>query len=240
MNLNRLSLIGAASLCAALLSLGCPEKEVAPDPDVKTEEQLAQEAEAARIKEETTALQERASRLGEAAARIAGSVTRDGETVPGALESSIAAVQAKAADVEQLASALTGTSGETWDDAKNRLEAALAELDRAREAAAQAAADWSAREAEALAARADGKSPINPETGLIEGLDGGQYEQYLVSVTEKVQNILRGKGLYAGPADGVFDTPTLEAVGAFQEQESLQRSGVPSPMTRARLFSDDA
>lgn len=240
MNLNRSSLIGAATLCAALLFLGCPKKEVAPDPDVKTEEQLRQEAEAARMQEETVALQERAASLREAAASLAGSATQDGDTVPGALESSIATVQAKAADVEQLTSALAGASGDAWDGAKSRLEAALAELDQAREAAAQAAADWSEREAEALAARAGGKSPIDPETGLIEGLDGGQYEQYLVSVTEKVQNILRGKGLYAGPADGVFDTPTLEAVGAFQEQESLQRSGVPSPMTRARLFAGDA
>ena len=54
----------------------------------------------------------------------------------------------------------------------------------------------------------------------------------------KVQERLLGLGLYAGPADGTFCEPTLDAVGAFQEAQDLHVSGVPSPMTRERLFAD--
>lgn len=237
MTVRRVSWIGLAALCVALSSIGCAEKQAAPDPNAKTEAQLQQEAAAARMKEEATALEQRAAQMQQAARDVANEVAED---APGTLAASVETVRAKAAEVEQLTSALAEASGEGWDGAKARLEAALGELDQVRGAAAQAAAQWRDREAQAAAARADGKSPINPDTGLIEGLDGGQYEQYLVSVVEKVQLTLRRKGLYAGPADGVFDMPTLQAVGEFQAQESLQKSGVPSPMTRGRLFSDGA
>ncbi len=74
--------------------------------------------------------------------------------------------------------------------------------------------------------------------GLIIGLDGGTYQPYSTAVIAKVQGALAAKGFYKGEVNGVFDKETLNAIGAFQKQNGLTVSGVPSPSTRRLLFRD--
>jgi peptidoglycan hydrolase-like protein with peptidoglycan-binding domain len=73
-------------------------------------------------------------------------------------------------------------------------------------------------------------------TGLFEGLDGGEYDAYRVSLVSEVQRALREQGYYAGPADGYLGRPTMEALARYQEDHGLRPSGVPSPKTRAQLL----
>jgi hypothetical protein len=71
---------------------------------------------------------------------------------------------------------------------------------------------------------------------LIQGLDGGDYEPYAPRVIERVQEALRSQGLYSGEVNGLLDQATMEALGEFQKQHSLQVCGVPTPSTRRVLF----
>ena len=154
------------------------------------------------------------------------------------LEASIRDLDAKLEAPQQLLAELRGAQGDDWTRLRDRLLEAVGSLEQASQATANAVSEWKQREQAALVARSDMELPIVAKSGLIRGLDDGDYEPYLVSVVERVQRELRAKGLYAGPADGFFDVTTREAVGRFQEQAGLAVSGVPSPMTRARLFSD--
>jgi peptidoglycan hydrolase-like protein with peptidoglycan-binding domain len=72
--------------------------------------------------------------------------------------------------------------------------------------------------------------------GLIVGLDGGTYQPYSTAIVAKVQGALAAKGFYKGEATGVFDKETMNAIAAFQKQNGLTVSGVPSPSTRRLLF----
>ena len=72
--------------------------------------------------------------------------------------------------------------------------------------------------------------------GVIAGLDGELYEAYLPVTIERIQEVLRARGLYAGPVNGILDAPTMQAILAFQEASyALERSGIPSPRTRRLL-----
>lgn len=77
-----------------------------------------------------------------------------------------------------------------------------------------------------------------PVTGLVKGLDGGDYEAYLVSVVRDTQHALRKRGYYPGPVDGYLGQPTMEALASFQDDHGLSRSGIPTPETRKRLLSE--
>lgn len=228
-----------AVLILAMGAFGCGEEpaEQTPEAPAVDAEEQRRAAEAARRQEETAALAQRASGLEEEVASLVGGVG-SAQDLPAELGSRVATATAKAEEVRRLAAELEQQSGEAWEATQQSLETALGELESARSQAAAAVGEWQQKEAEAQAARSEGESPINPETGLIEGLDEGQYDQYLVSVVQRVQQRLRREGLYAGPVDGIFGRATLEAVGAYQESQELHVSGVPSPMTRARLFSD--
>jgi len=71
---------------------------------------------------------------------------------------------------------------------------------------------------------------------LIAGLDGALYEPYRAVTIERVQRIIKERGLYAGPINGILDTPTMKAIYTFQEATHiLQVCGVPTPRTRKML-----
>jgi hypothetical protein len=71
---------------------------------------------------------------------------------------------------------------------------------------------------------------------LIAGLDGELYEGYQPETIEHVQEALRERGLYGGPAHGVLDAPTMRALYVFQDASyGLQPCGVPTPRTRRLL-----
>jgi hypothetical protein len=71
---------------------------------------------------------------------------------------------------------------------------------------------------------------------LIEGLDGALYEPYRPAAIQRVQKALTGRGLYAGPMNGILDLPTMRSIYSFQEAtENLQRCGIPTPYTRKML-----
>lgn len=71
---------------------------------------------------------------------------------------------------------------------------------------------------------------------LVQGLDGELYPVYHAAAISRVQQVLRERGLYSGPVNGVLDTPTMESIYAFQEANYyLQRCGVPTPRTRKLL-----
>jgi hypothetical protein len=74
------------------------------------------------------------------------------------------------------------------------------------------------------------------EGKLVLGLDGGEYDPYSVSAVQEVQQALKTRGLYAGSISGVLDQATMQAIGEFQKNNSLQACGVPTPHTREMLL----
>jgi hypothetical protein len=74
---------------------------------------------------------------------------------------------------------------------------------------------------------------------LVPGLDGAEYDAYGRELIGAVQEALSREGIYTGPLNRVFDQPTTEAIGEFQEANDIHVSGVPSPVTRQRLLSDN-
>lgn len=227
----------SAILVASLALAACSKPEPAPVEDpAAAEEQRRLEEEKARRAEAVQALDNRLESL---EGSIQGLVdSAQSADLPSSLADSTAGLSAKLSEVKSLQAELSSAAGDAWETARQRLDAALGELESAASTATTAVSEWTAREQAALEARASAGSLIDPETGLLKGLDGGDYEPYKVSTVERVQERLRTLGLYAGPADGVFGAPLREAVGSFQEQEGLPASGVPSPITRSRLFAD--
>ena len=74
------------------------------------------------------------------------------------------------------------------------------------------------------------------EGDLILGLDGALYIAYDAATIKHVQSVMKERGLYAGPLNGVLDPPTMESIYAFQEAYPyLLRCGVPTPRTRKLL-----
>jgi Putative peptidoglycan binding domain len=71
---------------------------------------------------------------------------------------------------------------------------------------------------------------------LIAGLDGELYEPYRSVTIERIQRAIKERGLYAGPINGILDTPTMKAIYTFQQaNHNLQVCGVPTPRTRKML-----
>src|SRR5262249_40263211 len=52
---------------------------------------------------------------------------------------------------------------------------------------------------------------------LIAGLDGELYEPYRTVTIERIQRLIKERGLYTGPINGILDTPTMKAIYTFQE-----------------------
>lgn len=74
------------------------------------------------------------------------------------------------------------------------------------------------------------------EGQLIAGLDGSEYLPYSGRAVERVQDLLRTRGLYSGPVNGVLDPPTMNAIAQFQDAtNTLGVSGIPTPRTRQML-----
>lgn len=74
------------------------------------------------------------------------------------------------------------------------------------------------------------------EGDLIMGLDGQLYDGYNEETIRQVQSVMKNRGLYAGPVNGVLDPPTMESIYTFQEANKyLLRCGVPTPRTRKLL-----
>ncbi len=219
---------------AIVAGLGCAGEPKEPEPPAKTEAEIAAEAEVARRAAETTALSDRAAQLNNAIDQIGGD---GGAEMPAALEATLSQVEEAQDGVERLLAELGQASGDGWEAARSRLDAALSDLEATKNGATTAVSDWQARVAAALAMRESGGTRIDPKTGLIQGLDGGDYGQYLPSAIERVQQRLRDMARYAGPVDGHLGAATMQAIGEFQKEQELQVSGVPSPMTRSRLFA---
>jgi len=70
---------------------------------------------------------------------------------------------------------------------------------------------------------------------FIAGLDGALYDPYPPATIRRVQQALRRRGLYAGPMNGILDSPTMKSIYAFQQANNLQPCGVPTPHTRTML-----
>jgi len=71
---------------------------------------------------------------------------------------------------------------------------------------------------------------------LIAGLDGALYEPYRRVTMERIQRLIRERGLYSGPINGILDIPTMKAIYTFQEAtHTLQVCGIPTPRTRRML-----
>jgi len=74
------------------------------------------------------------------------------------------------------------------------------------------------------------------EGKLILGLDGQLYDAYDEATIRQVQSVMKNRGLYAGPVNGVLDPPTMESIYTFQEANKyMLRCGVPTPITRKLL-----
>jgi hypothetical protein len=74
------------------------------------------------------------------------------------------------------------------------------------------------------------------EGDLILGLDGALYVAYDATTIKQVQSVMKERGLYSGPLNGVLDPPTMESIYAFQQANPyLLRCGVPTPRTRKLL-----
>jgi hypothetical protein len=74
------------------------------------------------------------------------------------------------------------------------------------------------------------------EGDLIMGLDGELYVAYNEATIKHVQSVMKNRGLYSGPVNGVLDPPTMESIYMFQEaNEYMLRCGVPTPRTRKLL-----
>jgi len=73
------------------------------------------------------------------------------------------------------------------------------------------------------------------EGELIMGLNGELYPRYSATTIEHVQSVMKNRGLYAGPLNGVLDAPTMESIYKFQAAYYLLRCGVPTPRTRQLL-----
>lgn len=79
--------------------------------------------------------------------------------------------------------------------------------------------------------------PVQPD--LVRGLNGELYLGYLPTAIERAQRELRRTGFYDGPVSAVLDEDTQVAIARFQQVNELEMSGIPSPYTRAALYSDD-
>jgi hypothetical protein len=73
------------------------------------------------------------------------------------------------------------------------------------------------------------------EGELIMGLNGERYLPYSATTIQHVQSVMKNRGLYAGPLNGVLDAPTMESIDKFQTAYYLLRCGVPTPRTRQLL-----
>jgi hypothetical protein len=73
------------------------------------------------------------------------------------------------------------------------------------------------------------------EGELIMGLNGELYPRYSATTITHVQSLMKNRGLYAGPLNGVLDAPTMESIYKFQAAYYLLRCGVPTPRTRQLL-----
>jgi hypothetical protein len=74
------------------------------------------------------------------------------------------------------------------------------------------------------------------EGDLVLGLDGALYQAYNASTIKRVQSVMKDRGLYSGPLNGVLDPPTMESIYTFQKAiPYLLHSGVPTPRTRKLL-----
>jgi hypothetical protein len=73
------------------------------------------------------------------------------------------------------------------------------------------------------------------EGELIMGLNRELYPPYSATTITHVQSVMKNRGLYAGPLNGVLDAPTMESIYKFQAAYYLLRCGVPTPRTRQLL-----
>ena len=234
--------LSVIALAGALALTSCGDKKPeemktedktveAPKPSAKEREETKKDAPAQ--PKATDAAQKKLAEHKESVAKLRDRVDSRDYSAPKEIESSINELSKLVDESEQILANMERSSSKTQAD----LDAALKKLDDAIDTASKKLDEWSQREQAALKARENTKLPVDQDSGLIIGLDGGLYEHYKASQIEKAQQHLRELELYFGPVDGYFGKPTMDAIGAFQKQNSLQVSGVPSPMTRKYLYA---
>jgi hypothetical protein len=183
-------------------------------------------------RERRSAVEDASRRLSGLRQEVAG-VRAEAEPVWSSLDESlrgaVEGLERRVGDAERALSRLeAGTDG--WERARSETTTALDDL---REHVDRISADLEGQKRVLRARNEDERKPV---VGLFEGLDGGEYDAYLVSVVRDVQRALRERDYYDGPADGYLGKPTMEALARFQGDHDLARSGVPTPETRRRLL----
>ncbi|PQV64018.1 Peptidoglycan-binding (PGRP) domain of peptidoglycan hydrolases-containing protein [Abditibacterium utsteinense] len=78
------------------------------------------------------------------------------------------------------------------------------------------------------------KAPFNPKTAPVKWPTIRAGDDYAPRVAP-IQYLLRGRGFYKGPIDGVFGAKTLAAVKAFQRKNKLKADGVLGARTLPKL-----
>jgi DNA repair exonuclease SbcCD ATPase subunit len=204
------------------------------EPTVEQQEAERERQRARAREEKNAAAQELRERLGTLERRVSN-LRSDAEPVLDDLGESLrASLRSLADDLSQARSriqSLEESGIEGWESKRDAVEGSLGEA----EARIDRVAERLSGQKDVLARREKGREPV---TGEFTALDGGNYDAYRVSVVRDVQRALQERGYYPGPADGVLGKPTMEALARFQEEQGLAPSGVPSPMTRAKLLGD--
>jgi hypothetical protein len=184
-------------------------------------------------RERRSAVEDASRRLSGLRQDVAG-VRAEAEPVWSSLDESlrgaVEGLERRVEDAERALSRLEAAGTDDWERARSETTTALDDL---REHVDRISADLEGQKRVLRARNEDERKPV---VGLFEGLDGGEYDAYLVSVVRDVQRALRERDYYDGPADGYLGKPTMEALARFQEDQSLARSGVPTPETRRRLL----
>ena len=226
---------GAAALAAVLLVLGVAgmaacgggggEKATA----APTAEQAAEQAKAAEAARQLEARRQQLEQAKEAVAKIR---TEADTAVPVKDE----ALGKLMADLEQA----TAEAGSQLEG-----DGAAAALDRVSALEKQATARLDELKAQEQAARSELRalyesvvekgSPLPP--GVIRGFDGELYLDYLPRAVEHAQSELKAKGFYGGEVTSVLDEDTRVAIARFQQLNGLLVTGIPTPYTRAALYT---
>jgi hypothetical protein len=176
-----------------------------------------------RLREDITALQERAAAEDE----LDSDQVLALNTLSGRLD-----------DADRTLSGLRSVAPESWQDANTAMDQALSDIESSYSQVRDALdAELTRLEAERRMREEKRKQEIRA-TGLVKGLDGEEYVICTDATVKKVQQALKDQGFYKGDVTGHLSELTMKAIGAFQEQNGLWVSGVPTPWTRGWLFGE--
>jgi len=225
---------GTAAAAALLLVLGVAGltacggrgEKASPTP---TAEQSAEQEKAAEAARQLEARKQQLQQAEQAVSQIKS----EAATVPAQDEE----LQKTLADLDQATSAAQSQlEGEGAAAALDKVTALEKQAnDRLAELKAEEQAARSALQAQYDAVVAKGE-PVPP--GVVRGFDGELYLDYLPRAVEQAQSELKAKGFYDGAATGKLDEDTRVAISRFQQLNGLLVTGIPTPYTRAKLYTE--